>query len=187
MKLEFQKGKIKQYNPDKGFGFIALHEQDDVFFHISDYPAAEGEPKRNEKVRFVLVENDGKFKATRIERVDPNPAKTKKTQISNHNKSITSTLLSNFRRWFGYIRSNKSALSLHPLPYGFNPTFYAVICFSYFHDVLYKTHSENTVSSIKKTWASIIKALVYTGSLINAAQVFLFRSKHKTTDGLIDQ
>ena len=49
VKQEFYQGKIKQYNPDKGFGFIATAEGD-VFFHISDYPASEGEPKRNEKV-----------------------------------------------------------------------------------------------------------------------------------------
>ena len=97
MKQEFYQGKIKQYNPDKGFGFIATTDGD-VFFHISDYPASEGEPKRNEKVKFLVQENEGKFKAIKIERVDSNPAKTKKTKIMNHNKSITTELLSNFRR-----------------------------------------------------------------------------------------
>lgn len=97
MKQEFYQGKIKQYNPDKGFGFIATAERD-VFFHISDYPASEGEPKRNEKVKFLVQENEGKFKAVKIERVDSNPAKTKKTKIMDHNKAITSELLSNFRR-----------------------------------------------------------------------------------------
>ncbi|MDH0030840.1 MULTISPECIES: cold shock domain-containing protein [unclassified Acinetobacter] len=97
MKQEFYQGKIKQYNPDKGFGFIATAEGD-VFFHISDYPASEGEPKRNEKVKFLVQENEGKFKAVKIECVDPNPAKTKKNKIMDHNKAITSELLSNFRR-----------------------------------------------------------------------------------------
>ena len=97
MKVQFHQGKIRQYNSEKGFGFISMSDQD-VFFHISDFPASEDEPKRNEKVKFVMIENDGKFKATRIERVDPNPAKTRRTEISTHNKSITSSLLSNFRR-----------------------------------------------------------------------------------------
>lgn len=96
MKQEFYQGKVKQYNPDKGFGFIGTSEGD-VFFHISEYPA-DAEPKRNEKVKFIVVENDGKYKATKIERLDPNPAKTKKTKIAEHNNSITSVLLSNFRR-----------------------------------------------------------------------------------------
>ncbi|ENW08928.1 cold shock domain-containing protein [Acinetobacter beijerinckii] len=97
MKQEFYHGKVKQYNPEKGFGFIATAEGE-IFFHISDYPATDGEPKRNEKVKFLVQENEGKFKAIKIERVDPNPAKTKKNKILAHNESITSELLSNFRR-----------------------------------------------------------------------------------------
>ncbi|MEB3768015.1 cold shock domain-containing protein [Acinetobacter sp. MD2] len=95
MKQEFYHGKVKQYNPDKGFGFIGTSEGD-VFFHISEYPA-EYEPKRNEKVKFLVQENGGKFKAIKIERIDPNPAKTKKNKIMDHNKSITNALLNNFR------------------------------------------------------------------------------------------
>ncbi|MBO9530783.1 MAG: cold shock domain-containing protein, partial [Acinetobacter oleivorans] len=34
----------------------------------------------------------------KIERIDPNPAKTKKNKIADHNKAITSELLSHFRR-----------------------------------------------------------------------------------------
>ncbi|ENW02453.1 cold shock domain-containing protein [Acinetobacter beijerinckii] len=97
MKQEFYHGKVKQYNTEKGFGFIATAEGE-IFFHISDYPATDGEPKRNEKVKFLVQENEGKFKAIKIERVDPNPAKTKKNKILAHNESITSELLSNFRR-----------------------------------------------------------------------------------------
>ncbi len=98
MKLELQQGKIKQYNPEKGFGFISVHEQDDIFFHISDFPAAEGEPKRNERVKFAIAENGNAFKAIKIERVEDNSAKAKKSKVSTHNKSITTSLLSNFRR-----------------------------------------------------------------------------------------
>ena len=95
-KQDFYQGKVKQYNPDKGFGFIATSEGD-VFFHISDYP--EGiEPKRNQKVKFLVLDNAGKYKAIKIECVDPNPEKTRKSKIRTHNESITSALLSNFRR-----------------------------------------------------------------------------------------
>ncbi|AWL29667.1 MULTISPECIES: cold shock domain-containing protein [Acinetobacter] len=97
MKAEFQQGKIKQYHADKGFGFIGGLEQD-IFFHISDFPLADGEPKRNERVKFVVVENNGKLKATKIERVEDNSAKAKKTKVVKHNNAITDTLLSNFRK-----------------------------------------------------------------------------------------
>lgn len=43
MKLAFQFGKIIKYNSEKGFGFISSAGED-IFFHISDYPVAEGEP-----------------------------------------------------------------------------------------------------------------------------------------------
>lgn len=65
MKQEFYTGRIKQYNADKGFGFISTTEGD-IFFHISDFPASEGEPKRNEKVRFLAADNRGKFKLLRL-------------------------------------------------------------------------------------------------------------------------
>ena len=97
MKPEFQQGKIKQYDADRGFGFIGGLEQD-IFFHISDFPLAEGEPKRNERVKFIVVENNGKLKATKIERVEDQSAKAKKTRIVESNKSITNNLLSNFRK-----------------------------------------------------------------------------------------
>ena len=96
MKLEFRFGKVIKYNPEKGFGFISMAGED-IFFHVSDFPdALETEPKRNEKVKFVLEENGDKLKATKIERVDPNPAKTKQKKILAHNESITTDLLKSF-------------------------------------------------------------------------------------------
>ena len=97
MKSEFQQGKIKQYNSEKGFGFIGGLEQD-IFFHISDFPLADGEPKRNERVKFIVVDNDGKPRAMKIERVEDNSARAKKTKIVDNNKAITNTVLSNFRK-----------------------------------------------------------------------------------------
>ncbi|MFW1753920.1 cold shock domain-containing protein [Acinetobacter wanghuae] len=95
-KDELHQGKVKQYDPAKGFGFIGTIEGD-VFFHISDFPADSGEPKRNERVKFAVVENGDKFKAVRIQRVEDTSAKAKKSKISSHNKSITSALLNNLR------------------------------------------------------------------------------------------
>ena len=97
MKPEFQQGKVKQYDADKGFGFIAGFDGD-IFFHISDFPLADGEPKRNEIVKFVVVENGDKFKAVQIARVEDKSEKAKKAKIAEHNKSITTSLLSNFKK-----------------------------------------------------------------------------------------
>ena len=97
MKDEVHLGKVKQYDPEKGYGFIGSAEGD-IFFHISDFPAADGEPKRHERVRFTAVQNGDKYKAVKIERVEDNSAKAKKSKVAAHNKSITSALLSNFKR-----------------------------------------------------------------------------------------
>ena len=97
MKLEVQQGKIKQYDAERGFGFIGGLEED-IFFHISDFPLADGEPKRNERVKFVVVDNDGKPRAMKIERVEDNSAKAKKTKVVKNNESITTSLLSSFRK-----------------------------------------------------------------------------------------
>ena len=97
MKSEFHQGKIKQYDATKGFGFIGGLEQD-VFFHISDFPLEEGEPKRNERVKFMVVENNGKFKAVKIQRVVDQSAKAKKSRAVENNTSISSALLDSFRK-----------------------------------------------------------------------------------------
>lgn len=98
MKDEILQGKIKKYDPEKGFGFIGSMDGD-VFFHISDFPAGlEQEPKRNERVKFVAVENGEKFKAIKIERVEDNSARAKKSKVAKNNQSITSALLSNLRK-----------------------------------------------------------------------------------------
>lgn len=100
MKSEVYQGKIKQYDATKGYGFIGGLEQD-VFFHISDFPLEDGEPKRNERVKFMVVENNGKFKAVKIQRVVDQSAKAKKSRAVENNTTITSALLSNFKnKWF---------------------------------------------------------------------------------------
>ena len=97
MKAEQYQGKVKQYNSEKGFGFISFAEGD-VFFHVSDFPADGNEPKRNDRVKFNVIKNAGKFKATNIERVIDQSKQAKKSRAATHNNAITSTLLNNFRK-----------------------------------------------------------------------------------------
>ena len=66
----FVEGKIKKYNSEKGFGFIALEGQADIFFHITDFPTAGGEPKVGELLKFLIVQDKDKFKAANIVRLD---------------------------------------------------------------------------------------------------------------------
>lgn len=96
MKDELYQGKIKQYDPAKGFGFIGCAEGD-IFFHISDFPADSGEPKRNERVKFNVTPNGAKFKAIKIQRVEDTSKKAKKSRIAANNQSITNALLGKLR------------------------------------------------------------------------------------------
>ena len=75
----FVEGKIKKYNSEKGFGFIAIEGQADIFFHITDFPKAAGEPKVGERLKFLMVEDKGKFKAVNIVRLD-----LKRSDLVNH-------------------------------------------------------------------------------------------------------
>lgn len=85
----FTEGIVKSYNIERGFGFIDIDgEKKDLFFHITDFPRAAGEPKIGERLKFLIVEEGAKFKATNIVRLDlkvsyPN-ASIIQNEISNH-------------------------------------------------------------------------------------------------------
>lgn len=73
----FIRGKVKAYNAERGFGFIAVEEGEvkDIFFHIKDVPQNSVEPKVGESLKFIIVEDDGKFKADCILRLELQSAK----------------------------------------------------------------------------------------------------------------
>lgn len=64
-------GKVKMFNPEKGFGFITLEDGKDVFFHYSQL-VMEGyktiEPDTN--VEFELIETERGLQAQEIKALD---------------------------------------------------------------------------------------------------------------------
>lgn len=67
----FIEGKIKTYNEERGFGFIQIEgEPKDLFFHIKDFPNKNIPLKVGENLKFRKVEENGKFKADNIVRLD---------------------------------------------------------------------------------------------------------------------
>lgn len=44
-----------------------------MFFHIKDFPKLGGEPKEGETIKFLMVEDHGKFRAANIVRLDLKP------------------------------------------------------------------------------------------------------------------
>ena len=65
------RGKIKTYNEERGFGFIEIAgESKDLFFHIKDFPNKNVPPKVGERLKFLKVQDAGKFKADNIVRLN---------------------------------------------------------------------------------------------------------------------
>ena len=62
-------GRLKQYNPERGYGFVVSAQgPDDVFFHRSDCRADPEALQPSAAVRFDLVEMaNGQFKATNLD------------------------------------------------------------------------------------------------------------------------
>ena len=85
----FLKGKIKSFSTPRGFGFIEVEgDIDDVFFHIKDLPQNNIEPKIGEALQFMIVEDQGKFKAGNIQRLGLS-SESKATTSSNKKKART--------------------------------------------------------------------------------------------------
>lgn len=64
-------GIVKTFQHERGFGFIAIEgEKKNLFFHIKDFPHREIMPQIGEKVRFEIVEAQGKLRAVDIMRLD---------------------------------------------------------------------------------------------------------------------
>ena len=64
-------GKIKWFNPTKGYGFIEQEGSKDVFLHVSALEEAGiSTLKEGEKIEFEIGENKGKENAINVKRVD---------------------------------------------------------------------------------------------------------------------
>jgi cold shock CspA family protein len=72
MNNNLQKGKLKRWNDDKGFGFIASEDGRDIFIHVSALKQMERRPKVGDVITYQIhTDNDRKKRAVnaRIEGV----------------------------------------------------------------------------------------------------------------------
>jgi CspA family cold shock protein len=66
-------GKIKWFNPTKGYGFIEQEGSKDVFLHVSALEKAGiSTLKEGEEIEFEIGENRGKENAINIKKVNIN-------------------------------------------------------------------------------------------------------------------
>ena len=63
-------GKIKWFNPTKGYGFIEQEGSKDVFLHVSALEQAGIETlKEGEEIEFEIGENKGRVNAINVKKV----------------------------------------------------------------------------------------------------------------------
>jgi cold shock protein len=70
-------GKVKWFDADRGFGFIASDEGDEVFLHASALPAGVAAPKPGTRVDFGVADGRRGPQALSIKVLDPMPSVTK--------------------------------------------------------------------------------------------------------------
>jgi CspA family cold shock protein len=67
-------GKVKWFDTEKGFGFLASDEGGDVFVHTSALPAGVSELKNGQRVEFGIVDGRRGEQALSVRILDPVPS-----------------------------------------------------------------------------------------------------------------
>ena len=70
-------GKVKWFDAERGFGFIASDEGDEVFLHASALPAGVAAPKPGTKVDFGVADGRRGPQALSVKLLDPIPSVAK--------------------------------------------------------------------------------------------------------------
>lgn len=73
-------GKVKWFNADKGFGFLAEDEGEDVFVHRDALPAGVTELKPGQRVEFGIVQGRKGNQALSVRVLDPVPSVVRATR-----------------------------------------------------------------------------------------------------------
>ena len=74
-------GKVRFFNEDKGFGFLASDEGQDVYVHASALPKGVEALQRGTKVEFDIAQGRRGDQALSVRVLDPAPSVTKTMAI----------------------------------------------------------------------------------------------------------
>lgn len=70
-------GTVKWYDTEKGFGFLASDDGEDVFVHVSTLPAGVTALKQGTKVEFGIVDGKRGKQALSVKIIGPTPSVVK--------------------------------------------------------------------------------------------------------------
>jgi CspA family cold shock protein len=73
-------GKVKWFNADKGFGFLAEDDGEDVFVHRDALPSGVTELKPGQRVEFGIVQGRKGNQALSVRVLDPMPSVVRATR-----------------------------------------------------------------------------------------------------------
>jgi CspA family cold shock protein len=76
-------GKVKWYDPAKGFGFLSQDGGDDVYVHKSVLPAGVEEVKPGQRVEFGIAQGKRGEQALSVRLLDPLPSVVRATAAAN--------------------------------------------------------------------------------------------------------
>ena len=81
-------GKVKWFDIERGFGFIASDEGDEIFLHASALPAGVTAPKPGTKVEFGVADGRRGPQALAVKLLDPVPSVAKAARIPADDMSV---------------------------------------------------------------------------------------------------
>ena len=76
-------GKVKWYDPAKGFGFLSQDGGEDVYVHKSVLPAGVDEVKPGQRVEFGIAQGKRGEQALSVRLLDPLPSVARATAAAN--------------------------------------------------------------------------------------------------------
>ena len=63
------KGIVKRKIGERGFGFIAVEGEEDVFFHVSDCVSSFDDLGEGDAVEFELTQSKGRHRAIKVRKI----------------------------------------------------------------------------------------------------------------------